>query len=201
MRDKAIDEIARHSLPARRGGDRHRAAAGARALARRPCATSPTIRTCGSRPTSRRRWRWSAMPRPKTSIFVTGSLFLVAEARGYYRDSRHEPAPLAADLHAPDRALHHRDGHALADRFVLRWLGKLAASRWRASGRKSLLAFSFIRVRVEGLENLDPNASYVFVANHSEPHGHPRDPLGASVSVPLLRQEGPLSAFRFWART
>ena len=30
-----------------------------------------------------------------------------------------------------------------------------------------LLAVSFIRVRVEGLEKLDPQASYVFVANHA----------------------------------
>jgi 1-acyl-sn-glycerol-3-phosphate acyltransferase len=32
---------------------------------------------------------------------------------------------------------------------------------------KMLLAVSFIRVRVEGLEKLDPNASYVFVSNHA----------------------------------
>jgi 1-acyl-sn-glycerol-3-phosphate acyltransferase len=32
---------------------------------------------------------------------------------------------------------------------------------------KILLAVSFIRVRVEGLEKLDPHASYVFVANHA----------------------------------
>jgi len=30
-----------------------------------------------------------------------------------------------------------------------------------------LLAAAFIRVRVEGLDNLDPNAVYVFVANHA----------------------------------
>jgi 1-acyl-sn-glycerol-3-phosphate acyltransferase len=30
-----------------------------------------------------------------------------------------------------------------------------------------LLAVSFIRVRGEGLENIDPNSSYVFVANHT----------------------------------
>ncbi len=32
---------------------------------------------------------------------------------------------------------------------------------------KILLAVSFIRVRTEGLEKLDPNATYVFVANHA----------------------------------
>ncbi len=32
---------------------------------------------------------------------------------------------------------------------------------------KMLLAASFIRVRAEGLEKLDPNATYVFVANHA----------------------------------
>ena len=32
---------------------------------------------------------------------------------------------------------------------------------------KMLLAVSFIRVRAEGLEKLDPNGSYVFVANHA----------------------------------
>jgi 1-acyl-sn-glycerol-3-phosphate acyltransferase len=53
----------------------------------------------------------------------------------------------------------------------------LAASFFDRSGRtqhaiarawaKMLLAVSFIRVRAEGLEKLDPNASYVFVANHA----------------------------------
>src|ERR1700687_1416158 len=32
---------------------------------------------------------------------------------------------------------------------------------------KMLLAVSFIRVRAEGLEKLDPLATYVFVANHA----------------------------------
>ncbi|HTS65193.1 MAG TPA: lysophospholipid acyltransferase family protein [Candidatus Acidoferrales bacterium] len=32
---------------------------------------------------------------------------------------------------------------------------------------RSLLAASFIRVRIEGLENLDPDGVYVFVANHA----------------------------------
>jgi 1-acyl-sn-glycerol-3-phosphate acyltransferase len=32
---------------------------------------------------------------------------------------------------------------------------------------RMLLRFSFIRVRTEGLEKLDPNATYVFVANHA----------------------------------
>jgi 1-acyl-sn-glycerol-3-phosphate acyltransferase len=32
---------------------------------------------------------------------------------------------------------------------------------------KTLLAVSFVRVRAEGLEKLDPNANYVFVSNHA----------------------------------
>src|SRR3954469_20548683 len=52
----------------------------------------------------------------------------------------------------------------------------LIASVFDGSGRtqhhlarvwaKSLLAFSFIRVRAEGIGKLDPEGSYVFVSNH-----------------------------------
>jgi len=44
--------------------------------------------------------------------------------------------------------------------------GKSAHQAARVWARM-LLAVSFIRVRVEGLEKLDPRASYVFVANHA----------------------------------
>jgi len=51
-----------------------------------------------------------------------------------------------------------------------------------------LLAVSFIRVRVEGLERLDPNASYVFVANH-----------GSYMDIPALLGALPFQ-FRIFAK-
>lgn len=60
---------------------------------------------------------------------------------------------------------------------VVMWTCSMLASFFDSSGRtqhrmariwgKMLLAASFIRVRVEGLEKIDPNANYVFVANHA----------------------------------
>ena len=60
---------------------------------------------------------------------------------------------------------------------IVMWSCSMAASLVDARGNaqhrmariwgRLLLAASFIRVRVEGLEKLDPNANYVFVANHS----------------------------------
>ncbi len=53
---------------------------------------------------------------------------------------------------------------------------------------KMLLAVSFIRVRAEGLEKLDPNASYVFVANH-----------GSLMDIPAILSQLP-HQFRFFAK-
>lgn len=53
---------------------------------------------------------------------------------------------------------------------------------------KMLLAVSFIRVRVEGLENLDPKASYVFVANHA-----------SYMDIPAILSSLP-HQFRFFAK-
>jgi 1-acyl-sn-glycerol-3-phosphate acyltransferase len=53
---------------------------------------------------------------------------------------------------------------------------------------RSLLAFSFIRVRVEGLENLDPKASYVFVSNHQ-----------SLMDIPAILSRLPYQ-FRFFAK-
>ncbi|HKE28985.1 MAG TPA: lysophospholipid acyltransferase family protein [Bryobacteraceae bacterium] len=60
---------------------------------------------------------------------------------------------------------------------IVMWSCSMAASLFDPSGRSQhrmaqiwgrlLLAVSFIRVRVKGLEKLDPNANYVFVANHA----------------------------------
>lgn len=49
------------------------------------------------------------------------------------------------------------------------WLDRTgrAAHRVARFWGKTLLAVSFIRVRAEGLERLDPDGSYVFVANHA----------------------------------
>jgi 1-acyl-sn-glycerol-3-phosphate acyltransferase len=53
---------------------------------------------------------------------------------------------------------------------------------------KMLLAVSFIRVRAEGLEKLDPAASYVFVANHS-----------SFMDIPAILARVP-HRFRFFAK-
>jgi 1-acyl-sn-glycerol-3-phosphate acyltransferase len=53
---------------------------------------------------------------------------------------------------------------------------------------KMLLAVCFIRVRVEGLEKLDPHGAYVFVANH-----------GSFMDIPALLASLP-QQFRFFAK-
>jgi 1-acyl-sn-glycerol-3-phosphate acyltransferase len=54
---------------------------------------------------------------------------------------------------------------------------------------KMLLAASFIRVRAEGLEKLDPNGSYVFVSNHA-----------SYMDIPAILSVLP-QQFRFFAKT
>jgi 1-acyl-sn-glycerol-3-phosphate acyltransferase len=53
---------------------------------------------------------------------------------------------------------------------------------------KMLTAVSFIRVRVEGLEKLDPRANYVFVSNH-----------GSYMDIPAILSRLPYQ-FRFFAK-
>jgi 1-acyl-sn-glycerol-3-phosphate acyltransferase len=53
---------------------------------------------------------------------------------------------------------------------------------------KILLAVSFIRVRSEGIEKIDPKGTYVFVANH-----------GSYMDIPALLSQLPQS-FRFFAK-
>ena len=53
---------------------------------------------------------------------------------------------------------------------------------------KFLLAVSFIRVRAEGLEKLDPDANYVFVSNH-----------GSFLDIPAILANLP-HQFRFFAK-
>lgn len=60
---------------------------------------------------------------------------------------------------------------------VVMWMCSMVASLFDSNGNsqhrmariwgKMLLAVSFIRVRAEGLEKLDPRGNYVFVANHA----------------------------------
>jgi 1-acyl-sn-glycerol-3-phosphate acyltransferase len=74
----------------------------------------------------------------------------------------------------------------------------LVASIFDPSGRaphlvarmwgRILLAVSFIRVRAEGLEKIDPNACYVFVANHT-----------SFMDIPAILSKVP-SQFRFFAK-
>jgi 1-acyl-sn-glycerol-3-phosphate acyltransferase len=58
-------------------------------------------------------------------------------------------------------------------------------ARWWA---KSLLAAGFIRVRVEGLEKLEPGAGYVFVSNHQ-----------SLMDIPAILSRLPYQ-FRFFAK-
>src|ERR1051326_1257629 len=53
---------------------------------------------------------------------------------------------------------------------------------------RMLLAAGFIRVRVEGLENLDPHANYVFVSNHA-----------SLMDIPAVLSRLPYQ-FRFFAK-
>src|SRR5271157_3065086 len=53
---------------------------------------------------------------------------------------------------------------------------------------KMLLAVSFIRVRTEGLDKLDPHGSYVFVANHA-----------SFMDIPAILARLPYQ-FRFFAK-
>jgi len=74
----------------------------------------------------------------------------------------------------------------------------IAASFFDSTGRtqhavavlwaRILLAVSFIRVRVEGLDKLDPRASYVFAANHA-----------SYMDIPALLSSLPFQ-FRFFAK-
>ena len=80
MRDKAIDEIGGSPVPAGAAGDCHRAAPGARALARVHPSGGGARRSADGRGSGEA----LAMVQDATAedvIFITGSLFLVAEAR------------------------------------------------------------------------------------------------------------------------
>ena len=81
---------------------------------------------------------------------------------------------------------------------IVMWTCSMIASLFDASGNwqhrmaqiwgKMLLAVSFIRVRIEGLEKLDPRTNYVFVANHS-----------SYMDIPALLARLP-HQFRFFAK-
>jgi 1-acyl-sn-glycerol-3-phosphate acyltransferase len=81
---------------------------------------------------------------------------------------------------------------------LVMWLCSLMASLFDRSGNwqhqmariwgRMLIDASFIRVRVRGLENLDPRANYVFVANHS-----------SYMDIPALLARLPFQ-FRFFAK-
>jgi 1-acyl-sn-glycerol-3-phosphate acyltransferase len=63
-----------------------------------------------------------------------------------------------------------------------------SAHRVASTWARILLAVSFMRVRVEGLERLDPRANYVFVANH-----------GSYMDIPAVMANLPYQ-FRFFAK-
>ena len=68
------------------------------------------------------------------------------------------------------------DGTGNTQHRLARWWGK------------SLLAFGFVRIRTEGLEHLDPAATYVFVSNHA-----------SYMDIPAILSELPFQ-FRFFAK-
>ncbi len=68
------------------------------------------------------------------------------------------------------------DGTGNTQHHLARWWGK------------SLLAFGFVRIQTEGLERLDPAATYVFVSNHA-----------SYMDIPAILAELPLQ-FRFFAK-
>lgn len=82
---------------------------------------------------------------------------------------------------------------------IVMWSCSMAASLVDPTGRsqhrmaqiwgKLLLAASFIRVRVEGLEKLDPRANYVFASNHT-----------SYMDIPAILARLP-HQFRFFAKT
>ena len=74
---------------------------------------------------------------------------------------------------------------------IAAWLDRSgkAAHRVARIWGKTLLAVSFIRVRSEGIEQLDPAGSYVFVANHS-----------SYMDIPALLSEVP-QQYRFFAKS
>ncbi len=73
---------------------------------------------------------------------------------------------------------------------VLAFLDRSGSSAHRAARlwAKMLLAESFIRVRAEGLEKLDPHGSYVFVSNHA-----------SFMDIPAILSTLP-QQFRFFAK-
>ena len=81
---------------------------------------------------------------------------------------------------------------------IVMWTCSVAASLFDSHGNwqhrmariwgRILLGVSFIRVRVEGLEKLDPGANYVFVANHA-----------SYMDIPALLSVLP-HQFRFFAK-
>jgi 1-acyl-sn-glycerol-3-phosphate acyltransferase len=81
---------------------------------------------------------------------------------------------------------------------VVMWTCSMVASLFDSNGNsqhqmariwgKMLLAVSFIRVRAEGLEKLDPRGNYVFVANHA-----------SYMDIPALLSTLP-HQFRFFAK-
>ena len=81
---------------------------------------------------------------------------------------------------------------------VVMWTASMLCSFFDATGNaqhhmariwgRILLAVSFVRVRAEGLEKLDPRANYVFVANH-----------GSYLDIPAVLSQLPYQ-FRFFAK-
>ena len=112
---------------------------------------------------------------PQEAIFVTGSLFVVGEARRILR-LRED----CYNLH-PGMSLSYVRSLLITDPIIILAtiiMGtiSLLVSLFESTGRiqhnisrvwsRMLLAVSGVKMRIEGLEKLDPAGAYVFVSNH-----------------------------------
>ena len=75
---------------------------------------------------------------------------------------------------------------------LLRLAPATRSTAWRASGRKMLLAVSFIRVRVEGPGEARSRGHLRLRGQSRQLHGHSGAARHAAAAVPLFRQEGPV---------
>src|SRR5260370_536232 len=179
----------RNSLPVRPAGDCHRAAPGARAVARVDTAGDGTPRSadCGQsgRGDGDGEGRHSGRRYLHYGLSVPGgggagnAGVKVSETMSLVRSLLFS-TPLIIVCTVVMGTL------SLVDSFFDRTGNSLhqLARAWA----RMLLAVSFIRVRVEGLEKLDPRGAYVFVANH-----------GSFMDIPALLASLP-QQFRFFAK-
>ncbi len=200
MRDKAVAEIGGILFPVAAAGDRHRAAAGAGAC------SGGHLCDASDHPTMQHRLRLEdalALVRdapPEDVIFVTGSLFLVAEARRYAGGRSDELSPFPADFHAADRAFHHRDGHALHAGFAVRPQRQLAAPPGAGVGAQP----AGVRLHPRASRRAGkarPRRQLRVRLQPRQLHGHSRDSGRAAATSSASSPRGGCTKFPSWAGT